>query len=245
MNGRRRPGQLVLAALLSAQVLNGSCRQVLDIEEAELAPTTAGSRAHSSGGSDDGSPAMAGEGGVPPTDTPSLAGASGDAAAGEGGQPSLCDRYCATVSESCSGALAVYTSLATCQAVCKALPQGQPGAAQGNSVECRLRAALATTNELPHRCSSAGPGGNGVCGSDCESLCRLRASVCAGLATTDEATCARDCAKLESIGSYSTDVKAGQYGGPHVQCRLYHVSAAAAGDAEQHCLHVDGAAPCN
>lgn len=243
LRGTRR---VSLFFLLTTQLYASSCRQLLEIEDAELAPTVAGSSASSGGAAGGSSAASAGDGGVSSPDTASLAGASGEAAAGEGGQEqSSCDRYCAAVNENCSGAYAVYTSPATCQGVCKALPAGQSGARQGNSVECRLHAALIAADEPSHFCPIAGPGGNGVCGDDCESLCQLRDQVCADFISTDQATCVRDCTALRDLGSYSTDPQSEQYGGPHVQCRLYHVSAAAAGDAEQHCRHVDGAAPCN
>jgi hypothetical protein len=240
----RATRRLALTLLLGTATCICSCRQLLEIEDAELAPTVAGS-GNSSSGASGGGPAGS-EGGASPAGGASDAGASGEATPGEGGRaPSLCDRYCEAVGENCNGAFAVYTSPATCQEVCKALPPGEPGAVRGNSVECRLHAALVAVDELAHYCPIAGPGGNGVCGDDCEALCQLRDRVCADFSTTDEATCARDCAKLPDLGTYSTDVKAGQYGGDHVQCRLYHVSAAATDDAEQHCRHVDGAAPCN
>jgi hypothetical protein len=73
----------------------------------------------------------------------------------------------------------------------------------------------------------------------------LRAGVCKGFGDGDTASCLSECGKLPDAGSYSTDLDVGQYAGPHVQCRLYHVSAAAADDPEQHCPHANGAAPCN
>jgi hypothetical protein len=232
--------------LLGAHLCTSSCRQLLDIEEAELTPSAAGSNASSSGSSN-GSPLVGeGGGGASTIEPASPAGNAGVAAGGTGDdEPALCERYCLTVTESCSGTFAVYTSLATCREVCRALPPGQAGDTRGNSVECRLHAARVASNEPAHYCPTAGPGGNGVCGSNCEGLCRIRASVCGAFVEADEATCLSDCEELPDLGHYSTDVKAGQYGGPHVQCRLYHVSAAALEDAEQHCPHVDGAAPCN
>lgn len=169
-------------------------------------------------------------------------------AAGQGGatEPAAtpCEQYCQAVLANCTGGFAVYTSYSACLAVCAALPQGVPGARSGNSVACRLRAAQVAPDEVPHYCPIAGPGGNGVCGSNCESLCQLRDVVCAEYTTSDNAACMASCAKLEDRGYYSTDLSVDQYEGAHVQCRLYHVSAAAADDAEQHCVHVDGALPC-
>lgn len=215
---------------LGVPLIFASCRQVLSIEDAELVPETlagaggsdAVSSAHSAGGTE---PVIA-------------AGGADDPA------PSLCDQYCSAVMASCSGEFAVYTSLDACHAVCAALPEGEPGDRNVNSVQCRLHAALVAQDEVPHYCPIAGPGGNGECGSNCVSLCQLRENVCAPFASGDMASCQKSCETLTDLGSYSTDLSAGQYRGPHVQCRLYHLSAAAVADPEQHCPHVDGAPPC-
>lgn len=251
----------------------GSCRQVLGIEAAEedrslTAAGTAGSAGSPStslpaggndalalGGAGELASGAGGAGGTPSGGFAGTgiagaesAGAAGDGdAAGAGGAgelPSLCEQYCTAVTDSCTGAFAVYTSFDTCLAVCAAMPEGAPGDRNGNSVQCRLRAALVARDEVPHYCPIAGPGGNGVCGSNCESLCQLRDRLCTDYETFDHATCLLRCDNLKDLGSYSTDLTAGQYGGAHVQCRLYHVSAAAGDDAEQHCQHVDGAPPC-
>lgn len=218
---------------LGVVLVGASCRQVLSIEDAELAPETlsgaAGgdsvSNAHSAGGSE---PLIA-------------TGGASDAAPAA----SLCERYCSAVMTSCSGAFAVYTSLESCMAVCAVLPAGEPGDRNVNSVQCRLHAALVAQDEVPHYCPIAGPGGNGECGSNCESLCQLRDGICAPFASGDDKTCLKSCENLSDLGTYSTDLGVGQYRGPHVQCRLYHLSAAAVADPEQHCPHVDGAAPCS
>ncbi len=144
----------------------------------------------------------------------------------------------------CTGPFAVYTSRDACLSVCAYMPEGQQGDRDVDSVQCRLRAATIAKDEVPHYCPIAGPGGNGGCGTNCASLCALREGVCAGLSKTNEQACLKECATLQDLATFSVDLSANQYAGPHVQCRLYHVSAAASDDAEQHCLHVDGAAPC-
>jgi hypothetical protein len=241
-----------------------SCRQIVGIEQAEVDPSLSdkeigGSRSALAAG---GSAGQAGEPVFEPGGAPSSS-LGGNAAAGEAGQaadaagagaggeagaraaPTLCEQYCSAVTDNCIGAFTVYTSYSTCLAVCARLPEGTEGARTGNSVQCRLRAAQVAKEEVPHYCPIAGPGGNGVCGTNCESLCGLREGVCAGFSEGDVASCRTECGKLQDLGNYSTDLDVGQYAGPHVQCRLYHLSAAAADDPEQHCLHVDGAAPCN
>jgi hypothetical protein len=219
-------------ALLGACLSLGACRQVIGIEDAELAPEPSKAGVTDGGTSADGAPGGA------ELDRNASAGTDGGAAA------SLCEQYCAAVTANCTETFAVYTSYEACLAVCAALPEGQPGDRNINSVQCRLHAALVAGAEVPHYCPIAGPGGNGECGSDCESLCGLRAQICAPYVDSDIAACLGDCAKLEDLGTFSTDLSQGQYRGPHVQCRLYHVSAAASDDAERHCLHADGAAPC-
>ena len=252
-------------AWLGVALLGGaSCRQVIGIEDAELAPATlggAGGNGAVSSAQNTGGTSVVAIGGVPEAGNANVSlplepqGGSADAggqssaggsggAAGDAAGPSVCDEYCTAVMASCTGTFAVYTSLDACLSVCAALPEGKPGDRNVDSVQCRLHAALIAADEVPHYCPIAGPGGNGECGSNCESLCGLRENICATYKSGDLATCQQTCAKLSDLGTYSTDLNVGQYSGPHVQCRLYHVSAAAADDPEQHCLHVDGAAPC-
>jgi hypothetical protein len=158
--------------------------------------------------------------------------------------PPLCERYCDAVMARCSGADAVYTSGEACAAVCAALPPGIPGDGPVNSVECRLRAARGANSDPARFCPVAGPGGNGDCGSNCASLCGLREQICADDASGDTDTCVENCAALPDLGTYSVDSSAAQDSGPHVQCRLYHLSAAAVSEAAQECPSVDGADPC-
>jgi hypothetical protein len=224
-------------ALLGACLSFVDCRQIIGIEGAEVDPSLAGR-----------------SGAAQPDHAVSTAGADAAAneesvgAGGDAGEPrsvtSLCEQYCSAVTSNCTGAFAVYTSFDTCLAVCVDLPAGQPGDSNVNSVQCRLHAALIARDEVPHYCPIAGPGGNGECGTNCEGLCALRAQVCARYADVAMDSCLSGCAKLDDLGTYSTDPSLGQYGGAHVQCRLLHVAAAAADDPEEHCSHADGAPPC-
>jgi hypothetical protein len=229
-----------------------SCRQLLEIEDAELdeAPDSAGAGV---GGAPDatdvGSAASNQAGGEAGAGAP-FGGAGAHTAAGDAGQggssepPGLCEQYCTAVMSNCTAAFAVYTSYETCLSVCAALPEGMPGDRSGNSVSCRLSAALIAKDEVPHYCPVAGPGGNGVCGSNCEGLCELRAKVCNQDGAKDRVACQNDCEQVQDLGNYSTALDVEQYSGPHVQCRLYHVSAAAVADPEKHCTHANGTAPC-
>ena len=248
----RRAGALLLAL--------SSCRQLLGIEDAELDKSSDGSAgAEGGGGAPDAQEAgSAGSAGSGEAGSETVAGApqggAGSAAthseAGDGGQggssepPSLCEQYCTAVMSNCTAAFAVYTSYETCLSVCAALPEGKPGDRRGNSVSCRLSAALVAKDEVPHYCPAAGPGGNGVCGHNCEGLCELRTAVCSQYGSGDRAACQKDCERVQDLDNYSTSLDVAQHSGPHVQCRLYHVSAATVADSEKHCAHASGAAPC-
>lgn len=258
---------LAPSALCGLLMALASCRQIIGIEAADVDPALEG---HDDSGSELGgtmsalaagaSPSSGGESasGQAGAPNPSRGGDGGggatgglggvpDSSGGEGGAgalPTLCEQYCTAVTANCIGAFTVYTSYATCLAVCSVLPEGAAGDRTGNSVQCRLHAAQVAKDEVPHYCPIAGPGGNGVCGSNCESLCQLQSRVCSELSAADVDSCSTNCGKLQDLGNYSTDLDVGQYKGPHVQCRLYHLSAAAADNPEQHCPHVAGAAPC-
>jgi hypothetical protein len=160
-------------------------------------------------------------------------------------EPALCERYCSAVMTNCTGDFSVYTSSDTCRAVCDLLPEGTHGDEVGNSVECRLRAAEAAPSEPSFYCPLSGPGGGGTCGTNCESLCTLVESVCAGeLGQWDAASCSSQCVTLPDLGFFSTAPSYEMYKGEHVQCRLFHASSAAFKDAAAHCPHAAGAPPC-
>jgi hypothetical protein len=241
-------------ALVGAWLCAVSCRQVIGIEPADEDPSLIAS-------ADGGTKSALGEaaagqeselvagaassaGGEAALGDTGSAGEAGASAAGAAGATTPCERYCTTVMANCTGSFAVYGSPATCLALCGFMPEGAEGDRSGNSVQCRLHAAQAAPSEVPHYCPIAGPGGNGVCGSNCESLCQLRAGVCADYSDGDEESCLTACKKLEDRPTYSTDPSVGLYSGAHVQCRLYHLSAAASDDPAGHCQHVDGEPPC-
>jgi hypothetical protein len=232
------------------------CRQVIGIEKAELEPAVGlegGAGAASDGG---GAPPSDGGGGesvggaresasAPDRGASGASGAAGAPGGVGGAEPvTLCDRYCSAVTSNCQGQFAVYTSRDACLSVCEFLPAGRPGDRGVNSVECRLHAATIAPTEVPHYCPIAGPGGNGECGTNCESYCSLMGSVCAEWWSVEHAKCLRDCKALPDKGSFTTNVAGQDYRGNHVQCRLYHACASLFDDAEQHCLHAAGAAPC-
>jgi hypothetical protein len=203
-----------------------------------------------------------GTGGSAPTaGTSGAAGSSGTAgtmneagAAGAGPEPvSMCETYCAQITQSCSGTMEQYVDVQQCEKVCAYLPQGTLGETTGNTVACRLKQAAdaryAAGTERGLICRRAGPGGDGVCGSNCEGFCSLMAGVCTAedsplyrFANTE--ACMATCSALpDGEVPYSTSNEAVSDGNS-VQCRLFHVNSAAMLDPLEHCEHAMGVTLC-
>lgn len=205
---------------------------------ANLAGSGGASGSGGSGGSG-GRSAQGGDGGSAPT----MAGSGGSAGPVE---DPLCAQYCDLVAASCVEEREQYASRAACMAVCDLLEPGEPGDTSGNTVQCRLtRATLAaTTGEPDNYCFSAGPGGAGTCGSDCEGYCTLMTAKCGDLGT--RAQCLSACASVPDLSEpprnerFNTEFQSGD----SLQCRLFHVSAATL-DPASHCVHAAGVAVCS
>src|SRR5690606_19742814 len=90
----------------------------------------------------------------------------------------LCVDYCNAVIANCADDHAVYASRASCINTCNALPPGETSEPFGNTVECRLRRANSAAGAPDEFCVSAGPGGAGSCGSNCEAWCHILEKVC-------------------------------------------------------------------
>jgi hypothetical protein len=205
----------VLSALPIAGLVLASCANILGIEEASVDPTFEADE-YGSGSTGTGTASSA-----------------------------LCEAYCASVMANCQGEDAVYKTDEICLAVCAALPAGTPGDSSENSIECRKRNADSASAEPAYYCPSAGPGGNGVCGANCEGLCTIGAAICTGISDGwSPEGCLAACASVPDLGTYSVAESADMYAGDHVQCRLYHLSSASVGDPDKHCEHAAGAAPC-
>jgi hypothetical protein len=145
-----------------------------------------------------------------------------------------CKEYCTTVMEACTGKLAVYTSDQVCLNVCKLLDPGDALEPVGNTVACRIKQAELAELEPAEHCKSAGPGGNGECGTDCEAYCQLFPQTCASEDRyKNEASCLKACAGLTDNDRYDVD---GDHEGDTIECRLMHVSSAAVLPNE-HCSH--------
>ena len=156
-----------------------------------------------------------------------------------------CSDYCSKSRTVCGDLL--YRTDETCLATCALMPlKGK----DTNSVACRsqeLDRAVATDEDLERYCANAGPGGNGVCGSNCESYCHLFAQACtndfkkyANLAGEDDdgtAVCVAKCQGLTDTHLYDS-TNEGNYLGDTLQCRIVHTTSSTI-DPLGHCAHAD------
>lgn len=147
-----------------------------------------------------------------------------------------CIAYCDVVMASCTGENQVYSGLDTCLGVCARLSPGDPLEPVGNTIACRARQAdlARRTGEPSVHCPAAGPGGAGVCGSNCESYCALRAAVCSPEFSTQE-ECVALCAGLKDVATFDVIEN---HEGDTLQCRLVHVSSATV-KPDEHCAHAN------
>lgn len=145
-----------------------------------------------------------------------------------------CKDYCSAVLENCVGKNAVYNDLAGCLGFCRYLEPGSSVEPEPNTVACRAREAGFAEREPDDHCKAAGPGGNGVCGEDCEAYCQVYPQVCPDThAYPDDASCLKACRGVPDQDSF--DVTR-DHDGDTIECRLVHtVSSTTLPDS--HCLH--------
>ncbi len=159
----------------------------------------------------------------------------------------LCSTYCDTVMAACPDPAYVYASREMCLGVCHDLEaagkSGSPNDQSGDTIYCRMfYAQQAKSTGETSTCPQAGPGGSGICGTNCEAYCILMQQTCPqefkspDLFKDSLSLCITECAKIPSIDA---GFNADQQSGNTINCRLYHVSAAAANpDAPaMHCPH--------
>ncbi len=167
--------------------------------------------------------------------------ASGPDAAG---LAQTCANYCTLITANCNGNLAMYADAATCMATCTHAPAGTAADMSGNTLGCRIYHADAAAGNAALHCRHAGPGGDGVCGADCEGFCTLTLGACAGQAAPPYASmsaCMTSCAGFATTPAYSASTT----GGNSLACRLYHATAASTNPA-LHCPHtMPTSATCN
>jgi len=180
---------------------------------------------------------------------------AGAASAGDAGAPSgrasLCEQYCAAVMTGCTGEHTQYTDLDACLSECPYFAEGSPEDTSGNTLYCRLNYALKAPSEPVTYCTWAGPGGDDMCGSNCEGFCTLMTAACTPSTAAsndyfpDNDACLAACESLPQVGPYDAVDTSITGGADNYECRLYHVGAAiSAADPFVHCTHAVGRSLC-
>jgi hypothetical protein len=170
--------------------------------------------------------------------------------------PLNCTVYCDTIMTTCIGANSQYTDMDTCLGFCSALPPGTLDDDAGNTLGCRLNQAMIAQENTD--CAIAGPGGDGTCGSNCESLCTVALVNCPE-DFSSMSSCMAVCHDLlECPAPYNAVPGGTTPDDPSVECRLWHLGAASAGLPSnagappeggtaaqiEHCPHVIGVEYC-
>ena len=155
-----------------------------------------------------------------------------------------CEPYCELVQTACTGSdgvsYAVYDSVFSCIRECQQFPEGAVGDVTGNSRACRVahaQLALQFPGERAFECPAAGPGGDGVCGVNCEGYCSLMSGLCPDSIDGD---CLEVCEGVPDLGGFDIS----HIEGNSLQCRFYHIGAATV-SPRFHCPHAAGADPCD
>jgi hypothetical protein len=233
-----------LKRLLLALLATTACASIVGIDDAEVDPTFSPGPTGGTSGAAGTSPVTGGGGGAAGHAHGGLGAEGGTVSTGgaDAGDSltALCDEYCETVMENCPGPLQVYTSARVCGEICRQFAVGVLGETTGHSIHCRLEHAhlAVDTGEPEIHCPAAGPGGDGICGDNCQGYCSLMTAFCDPV-DVRLADCRTACGDVPDEGGY--DIR--DTLGDTVQCRLYHVSAAAL-DAALHCPHAIGRELC-
>jgi hypothetical protein len=265
-------------SLLSLLAFASACSQILDIEQAHVDPTLTGGAGSSQAGSQtsgssnsevssagqqDPGDAGSGSGGTHDHGSGGSGGSSvAGSSAGGGNAPvelGLCEQYCDQITRNCKGKYEQYRTFDQCIRVCQRLPPGEPDEEDTNTVSCRMRQAEFAESEPFVYCKSAGPLGEGKCGSNCVSYCSLMQEACTVESTAgnlelsyfaSSQACLSACSELpQATGAvhYSSSASAEptSFVGNSVFCRTYHVAAALEQDTpDEHCPHAMGGDPC-
>ncbi len=162
---------------------------------------------------------------------------------GDGGGPDApaaaptCSDYCTASAASCTAANLMYASTGECMATCMRFTAGTVGQTSGNTLGCRLYHAGAAAGSVANantHCRHGGPGGDTLCGTNCEGFCTIVLGSCtAGNLQYggSMSTCMTACA-----GYATTPIYVANATGNNFACRLYHATAAAALPGT-HCPH--------
>lgn len=144
-----------------------------------------------------------------------------------------CSQYCTTIMANCTGSNQQYTTLANCMASCMAMPVGTSSDSSGDTLGCRINHATFAKMDPVTHCPHAGPGGAGVCGTNCQGYCQIAEMYCTGANQiySDASDCASTCAQFDDTVRYDISVMTGG----STACLLYH-SQEASTNPPDHCL---------
>ncbi len=158
--------------------------------------------------------------------------------------PVDCAAYCQTMAARCKNGLGHFNDQYpggypdACAEACSHFVTGNAGESTGNSLACRLFGACLAEHDPDIYCTVAGPGGDGVCGDNCDGFCTLNLSICAGpLAQYASMTaCQDDCAKLDFSDTYNTTVDNWSGTKNTFACRMYWLMRSVA-DPDENCQY--------
>jgi hypothetical protein len=148
-----------------------------------------------------------------------------------------CTDYCTTIAANCAAANLMYASTGECMATCGRFTPGTVGMMSGNTAGCRLYhagAAAGSVGNANTHCRHGGPGGDGLCGSNCEGFCTIVLGSCTAKFEQyggNMSTCMTACAGFATTPPYVANATGNTFA-----CRLYHATAAAANPGT-HCGH--------
>ena len=146
-----------------------------------------------------------------------------------------CSSYCTAITANCTGANGQYAGANECMSTCAQFPVGDADDMAGNTLGCRTYHAGAAASGPDVHCRHAGPGGDNVCGANCEGFCKLVLGACTGANQQyggDMGACMTACGGFAPTPPYSSN----ETSGDTFACRLYHATAASR-DPATHCGH--------
>jgi hypothetical protein len=172
---------------------------------------------------------------APPGGDAALDGSRQDAAV----KALTCAYYCSTIQAACTGAVQQYAADADCMHTCAKFTPGALDQTTGDTLGCRIYHAEAAMTSASTHCVHAGPTGGGMCGTAtpdyCAVFCPLENAICpSAYPATGNGRCAGNagCPSIASNPPYSSkDTNKND-----IQCRFYHLTAAAT-NPSVHCPH--------
>ncbi len=172
--------------------------------------TGAGGATGAGGTTGDGGSANGGAGGV------------GGAGGAGGMKEPTCAEYCKFVTLNCHDINAMYKDEPACLKACAAFPVGAIADTTGNTLGCRLAHAHEALELPAGECTAAGPGGDGICGQNCDGFCEIAVKFCPQIWGEAKA-CQADCATFDTNTWYSANVVKGD----SLACRMFYATMSA------------------